>query len=152
VRSTTFLFTTLCTSIQNFWENAINVGTPTRLEPHRAAPRRTATAQAPDRLGVRARVSRGSARPESPLKSSPPRAAHRPAGRRPTDRQSGPCPHGRVFLPRPAPAPRHIAVGPTVASKRACRIKREPLLQPRRTRPPPPLLRAPPPATMGAAR
>jgi hypothetical protein len=81
-------------------------------------------------------VSRGSAHPESPLKSSSPRVTRRPAGWRPTDRQSGPCLHDRAFLPRSAPAPRRVAVGPAVASKHACRLKREPLLLRRHAGPP----------------
>jgi hypothetical protein len=58
-------------------------------------------------------------------------------------------------LPRPAPAPRHVAVDPAVASMCACRLKTGPLLLPRRTDPPPPLFHArrrPPWGLLGECR
>jgi hypothetical protein len=55
VRSTTFLFTTLCTSIQNFRDFRVWIGLPWNIfKPPEAAPRRRArrAARAPRRLGI----------------------------------------------------------------------------------------------------
>jgi hypothetical protein len=88
--------------------------------PCRAAARRRVPRLRRVRLGIRAARQQMVApfprlrAPREPWNSSPPRV-----------------------LPRPAPAPRHVAVDPAVASMCACRLKTGPLLLPRRTDPPP---------------
>jgi hypothetical protein len=111
-------------------------GTTSCAAPDRVAPRQSARARTPDRLGVRARVARGSTRPESPSKSSPPHnARRRPDGiQRTADRVRTARP---LVLPRPAPVPRYAAASLRTRAS-ACVALKGPLLFPHALNPPPP--------------
>jgi hypothetical protein len=102
-----------------------------------AAPRRgtTSCAAPAPRANRGLLLSGGSVRPESPwiLPLLAPRAGRPDSVQRTAGHVRATRPR---VLPRPVPAPRHVAVDPAVASMRACRLKTGPLLLPRRTDPP----------------
>jgi hypothetical protein len=137
VRSTTFLLTTWSTFVQILEFNAFEQG-HTELNPTENALPRARRApplaprhgrrrpRLPGRAPAEATHLQGAAHPKGPLKFSPCHAPRDPSpdAHHPSDRWSvraSPC---RALLPRPAHAPRGVAVGSRVASRHAGHHKR----------------------------